>query len=57
MLTFNDFFLACDCDTQGTYRNYMSCDDNAQCKCRPGIVGKRCDSCEEGLYNFPACEG
>ena len=27
-----------------------------QCKCKPNVVGRQCDRCKMGYYNFPNCE-
>lgn len=32
----------------------MTCDDSGQCVCKPNVVGKRCERCDELLYNLAA---
>lgn len=40
----SDFCLACDCYGIGSLST--SCNQTTgQCKCRPGVVGRRCDTC------------
>ncbi|XP_012583612.1 PREDICTED: laminin subunit alpha-5 [Condylura cristata] len=29
--------------------------DSGQCKCRPHVAGRRCDTCAPGFHGFPAC--
>lgn len=40
----SDYCLACDCYLPGSLS--ASCNQTSgQCKCRPGVVGRRCDTC------------
>ncbi|KAH9423108.1 Cadherin EGF LAG seven-pass G-type receptor 2 [Dermatophagoides pteronyssinus] len=40
----SDVCFECDCYTTGSYTN--RCDRlNGQCQCRPGVIGRRCDTC------------
>uniref|UniRef100_A0A6Q2YJC7 Laminin, beta 2 (laminin S) n=1 Tax=Esox lucius TaxID=8010 RepID=A0A6Q2YJC7_ESOLU len=54
------FFPACQCDPQGSVSSV--CDiRGGQCRCRPNIIGRRCDKCGPGTYGFgpagcKACE-
>lgn len=49
---------ACQCDPQGSLSS--ECDPHGgQCRCKPAVVGRRCDRCAPGYYGFgPAgCQG
>lgn len=42
---------ACDCDPQGSVSSL--CDvRGGQCRCRPNVIGRRCDQCAPGTYGF-----
>lgn len=42
---------ACDCDLQGSVSSM--CDvRGGQCRCRPNVIGRRCDQCAPGTYGF-----
>ncbi|KFP23247.1 Laminin subunit alpha-3, partial [Egretta garzetta] len=48
---------SCNCSGKGVV-NVASpeCEKtNGQCKCKPGITGRRCDQCAPGTYRFPNC--
>ena len=51
------FFLACDCNRDGTVGNVDICDDNGACHCKANVEGDKCDTCSAGFYNFPTCTG
>lgn len=41
----------CDCELEGSLSSL--CDpDGGQCKCKPSIMGRRCDRCEAEHYGF-----
>ncbi|MFT7799211.1 laminin subunit beta-1 [Arapaima gigas] len=43
--------MACDCDPQGSLSSV--CDPNGgQCQCRPNVVGRKCDKCAPGTFQF-----
>ncbi|XP_055964055.1 laminin subunit alpha-5 [Sorex fumeus] len=48
---------ACNCSGPGVEAlTDPTCDaDSGQCKCRPHVTGRRCDTCTPGYYGFPNC--
>ena len=53
----SDICFKCDCYAIGSYTN--RCDPlTGQCRCRPGVIGRRCDSCPSSLaeVTFRGCE-
>uniref|UniRef100_A0A8D0CDK1 Laminin, beta 1a n=1 Tax=Scleropages formosus TaxID=113540 RepID=A0A8D0CDK1_SCLFO len=43
--------VACECDPQGSLSSV--CDPNGgQCQCRPNVVGRKCDKCTPGTFQF-----
>lgn len=41
----------CQCNVYGSYKG--TCDPvTAQCSCKPGVGGQKCDRCEPGFWNF-----
>ncbi|CAF0857038.1 unnamed protein product [Brachionus calyciflorus] len=49
--THNDYALPCDCNPTGSVSNI--CDQfGGNCKCKPNVVGKKCDKCAPGTYEF-----
>lgn len=47
----NDGAYPCDCDTTGSTET--QCDTiGGQCKCRPNVIGRRCDRCAPGFHSF-----
>lgn len=49
------YLTACDCESRGS--NGITCDSEGKCECLENFAGQHCDSCKEGYYNYPACEG
>ena len=47
--------MVCCCNAQGSNGN--NCVANGICSCRANIVGRKCDSCASGSFNFPTCQG
>ncbi|XP_066240429.1 laminin subunit alpha-5 isoform X1 [Saccopteryx leptura] len=47
----------CDCSGPGVQElTDPTCDkDSGQCKCRPHVAGRRCDTCAPGFYGYPSC--
>ncbi|ULT96990.1 hypothetical protein L3Y34_005063 [Caenorhabditis briggsae] len=51
---FNSAALSCDCVAQGS--ESFQCEEyGGQCKCKPNVIGRRCERCAPGYYNFPEC--
>uniref|UniRef100_A0A8C3LQM7 Laminin subunit alpha 5 n=1 Tax=Chrysolophus pictus TaxID=9089 RepID=A0A8C3LQM7_CHRPC len=47
----------CNCSQPGVQElTELGCDvDSGQCKCKPNIIGRRCDLCAPGYYHYPSC--
>ncbi|KIH42966.1 laminin EGF-like protein, partial [Ancylostoma duodenale] len=51
---FNAAAFSCDCNARGS--ESFCCDEyGGQCKCKPNIIGRRCERCAPGYYNYPEC--
>lgn len=51
---FNAAALSCDCVAQGS--ESFQCEEyGGQCKCKANVIGRRCERCAPGYYNFPEC--
>lgn len=49
--THNDYALPCDCNPTGSLSNI--CDPfGGTCKCKPNVVGQKCDKCAPSTYEF-----
>uniref|UniRef100_A0A8C2ZAT6 Laminin, beta 2-like n=1 Tax=Cyclopterus lumpus TaxID=8103 RepID=A0A8C2ZAT6_CYCLU len=47
----HDGALPCQCDPQGSVSG--ECDKvGGQCRCKPNVMGRRCDQCAPGTYGF-----
>ncbi|XP_053667229.1 laminin subunit alpha [Anopheles marshallii] len=47
----------CNCNPLGVAYNNLQCDmDSGMCECKSNVVGRKCDRCEYGFFNFPYCE-
>lgn len=54
----NSVCFSCGCYSVGSYGN--GCDTmTGQCNCRPGVIGRRCDSCSNPFaeVTLRGCEG
>lgn len=46
----------CNCNYLGIANGNQQCDlFNGSCECRDNIVGRACDACDNGYYEFPRC--
>lgn len=47
----------CNCNEHGVKYGNLQCDlNNGSCVCASNVVGRSCDKCAYGFYNFPYCE-
>ena len=44
--------LACNCNPEGSLD--VSCNEYGECNCKFGVLGIKCDSCEENKHNLTA---
>lgn len=44
------FFLVCNCNLEGFFD--VSCNEYGECNCKFGVLGIKCDLCEENKYNL-----
>ena len=42
------FFLACNCDEQGSV--HMDCNNQGVCECKTNVVGDKCNQCKAGYF-------
>ncbi|KAM4693155.1 laminin subunit alpha-2 isoform 1-T1 [Discoglossus pictus] len=42
--------VPCNCNSFGS--KSFDCDDSGQCRCQPGVTGKKCDRCAHGYFDF-----
>ncbi|CAH0382822.1 unnamed protein product [Bemisia tabaci] len=52
---YNSAALPCQCNIEGSL-NFECSQFGGQCKCRPNVIGRRCELCETGYYGFPNCK-
>lgn len=52
---YNNGALLCDCDFDGSL-NYECDKFGGQCPCREHVIGRKCEACETGYYDFPNCK-
>ena len=48
--------IPCDCDVNGTEGDICHV-NGGQCPCKENYIGKKCDMCQRGYYDFPSCGG
>ena len=48
--------IECGCNPDGSDGD-QTCDASGQCKCSGVVIGKKCDLCKPGFYDFPECKG
>ncbi|XP_055884413.1 laminin subunit alpha-like isoform X2 [Biomphalaria glabrata] len=47
----------CSCHPEGVLSRDLNCDQvTGQCRCKPHVGGRRCNTCMAGFYSFPHCE-
>ena len=46
------FLLACNCNPEGSLN--VSCNEYGECNCKFGVLGIKCDTCEENKHNLTA---
>uniref|UniRef100_A0AC35TUM0 Laminin subunit alpha n=1 Tax=Rhabditophanes sp. KR3021 TaxID=114890 RepID=A0AC35TUM0_9BILA len=52
---FNRFTLPCECNPSGS-SSFSCAEYGGQCGCKENIMGRKCDKCKPGYFNFPACQ-
>ncbi|KAK3091660.1 hypothetical protein FSP39_021617 [Pinctada imbricata] len=46
----------CNCNQDGVENGELNCDQTTgQCKCKPGVGGRKCEYCLPGFHTFPLC--
>ncbi|KAK6631889.1 hypothetical protein RUM44_006919 [Polyplax serrata] len=55
------FCKACDCEFGGTLNETCDattgrcrCDNHGVCRCKPNVIGKKCDTCKSGTFGIQA---
>ncbi|KAI6235067.1 Laminin alpha [Aphelenchoides besseyi] len=52
---YNGGALSCDCNPKGSVD--FCCEEyGGECECKPNVIGRACDRCAPGYYNFPDCQ-
>ncbi|CAB0000022.1 unnamed protein product [Nesidiocoris tenuis] len=52
---FNNGALQCSCNPAGS--TSLHCNKfGGQCECKNNVIGRRCDECKTGTYDFPNCK-
>ena len=49
------FFIECNCHQDGSLDG--NCDDAGKCSCKRGFDRDKCNTCGEGFFGFPHCQG
>uniref|UniRef100_A0A915EU80 Laminin subunit alpha n=1 Tax=Ditylenchus dipsaci TaxID=166011 RepID=A0A915EU80_9BILA len=51
---FNTAALPCECNPQGSL-DFTCAEYGGQCKCKDNVIGRTCERCAPGYYNYPEC--
>ena len=46
----------CDCSARGSFDGKTCANKSGSCKCKPNVVGPKCDRCNEGYLSYPECD-
>ena len=49
-------FSECDCSARGSFDGKTCANKIGSCKCKPNVVGPKCDRCTEGYFPYPDCD-
>ncbi|XP_018320894.1 laminin subunit alpha [Agrilus planipennis] len=52
---YNNGALQCYCDHIGSL-SFQCNKFGGQCECKPNVIGRQCEACKTGFYDFPDCK-